>query len=261
MKDNDLQYESSDCIDIDRLLSILKKRKKIIFITAIIFTFVAFFISMFIISPKYTASSEILVNRKHTDQNDLQTQIQTDVQMISTYRDIIVNPIILDDVSKQLTNQNYDINEKDLKNSINILSQQNSQVFTIEVKTDNPKLSAEVANEIAKVFKKKIKKIMSVNNVSILSKAQINETPVSPNVMENTMIGLIIGILVGILLAFIENSLDKTLSDMDFITNKLKINELGIISEIPANQVKKMISHNTHSDSLSKIKSSNRKRV
>ena len=236
------QQKTSEFVDIRSMLGILKKRKGIIFITTIILTLLMFFISMFVVSPKYSSSTDILVNRKNqNNQINAQAQIQADVQMINTYKDIITSPTILDDVSDDLSNQGYKINADSIKKSINISSQQNSQVFTISVKTKNPKLSAAIANTIANVFKTKVKKIMSVNNVSILSKAQINTKPVSPKVMVNTMIGLLGGLVLGIVLAFVMNGFDRTIDDMSFVTEELGLNDLGIINEISADQVKKMI--------------------
>ena len=58
-----------------------------------------------------------------------------------------------------------------LKDAIKISTQQNSQVFSVAVKTDDPNLSAATANIIARVFRQQIKKIMSVNNVTIVSRA------------------------------------------------------------------------------------------
>lgn len=258
MNEVESQQKNTEFVDIRNMFNVLKKRKNIIFITTIALTVLMFLISMFVISPKYSSSTDILVNRKNQDnQINAQAQIQADVQMINTYKDIITSPTILDDVSDNLHEQGYKMTADDIKKSIDISSQQNSQVFTINVKTKNPKLSAAIANTIADVFKTKVKKIMSVNNVSILSRAQIEDKPVSPKIMVNTMIGLLGGLIWGIILAFAINGLDRTVNDMSFVTEELGLNDLGIINEIPASKVKKMISSNGFM--LSSRKSSNKK--
>lgn len=230
--------------DIREILGILKKRRGLIIWTTVICAILAFFMSVFVISPKYSSNTDILVNRKVSNQENAQAQIQADVQMISTYKDIITSPTILNTVSDQLSTQGYDMNAADIKNCINISNQQNSQVFTVTVKTKNPNLSALIANTVANVFKKKVKTIMSVNNVSILSKAVADSNPVSPKVPLFTLIGLAFGIILGLVLAFVTNALDRTITDESFITEELGLNDLGIINEIPANKVKKMLSSN-----------------
>ena len=200
------------------------------------------FMSVFVISPKYSSSTDILVNRKVDNQVNAQAQLQADVQMISTYKDIITSPTILNAVSTQLKNQGFNMTPANIKSCISISNQQNSQVFTVAVKAKNPQLAAAIANTTANVFKVKVKKIMSVNNVSILSKAEENPKPVSPKVVLNTLIGLIVGCVLGLFLAFIFDSMDRTITDESFITEELELNDLGIINEIPANKVKRMIS-------------------
>ena len=241
MNEAESQEKSSKFSDIGEILGILRKRRGVIIWTTIICAVLTFFTSVFVISPKYSSNTDILVNRKIDNQINAQAQIQADVQMISTYKDIITSPTILDEVGKELNNQGYKIDEAKLKKTISISNQQNSQVFTVTVKTKDPNLSAAEANTIANVFKKRVKKIMSVNNVSILSKAVSNPNPVSPKIPLATLIGIVAGLLLGLILAFAIDGLDRTVDNESFITKELGLNDLGIINEIPANKVKKML--------------------
>ena len=245
MNEANSQQNSSKFSDIGEILGILRKRKNVIIWTTVICAVLTLFISLFVITPKYSSSTDILVNRK-MDSNQIvnapQAQIQADVQMISTYKDIITSPTILNTVSQKLAEDGYNVSANQLKKEIKISNQQNSQVFTVSVKTDNPRLAAETANTIANVFKTKVKKIMSINNVSILSRADANTKPVSPKIGLNTLLSIVIGIILGLVFAFIFDVLDRTVTDESFITENLGLNDLGIISEIPANKVKKLIS-------------------
>lgn len=104
--------------------------------------------------------------------------------MINTYKDIITSPTILKDVGNGQT-------VGKLIDEISISSQQNSQVFSVNVKTTDPQEAAKIANITAQTFRYKIKSIMSVNNVSIVSKATVNEAPVSPRLPLNIAIGFV----------------------------------------------------------------------
>ena len=88
------------------------------------------------------------------------------------------------------------ISEEDLTKMVSVSTQQNSQVFTVNVKDTSPVRARDIANEIAKVFEKKIAKIMSISNVSVVSKATANPTPVSPKLNLAALVGLLFGILV-----------------------------------------------------------------
>lgn len=242
MNEANSQQNPSNFLDINKILVVLRKKKKTIIVSTLVCAFLMFFMSVFVISPKYSSSTDILVNRKVDNQVNAQAQLQADVQMISTYKDIITSPTILNAVSDQLKDQGFNVTPADIKGCISISNQQNSQVFTVAVKAKSPKLAAAIANTVASVFKVKVKKIMSVNNVSILSKAEESPKPVSPKVLLNTLIGLIVGCVLGLFLAFIFDSMDRTITDESFITEELELNDLGIINEIPASKVKHMIS-------------------
>lgn len=197
---------------------------------------------------------------------------QADVQMINTYKDIITRPVILGTVVKNLTatdkqlvkkaqpatyktladgtqiidkqaqpaeykvvDAKYDkseINTSDLSQNISISNQQNSQIFTVNVTLKNSKLARDAANEIAKVFKQKVSSIMSVSNVSVVSKAVNNTNPVSPNVKLITLAGLVIGIFVGFVWGLIKELTDRTVKDVSYLTDELKLTNLGQVNFI-----------------------------
>ena len=183
----DSNNESTNTIDLHRLLALLRINYKLLILWTVIVGVLGFATAKFIVIPKYTATTEILVNQKHSNNNgQAYNNQQADVQIINTYKDIITNKVILNEANKELSNsnsvaseygRNYNVPVSQLKKDIKISNQQNSQVFSVAVTTDNPNKSAAAANTIASVFKKRIKKIMSVNNVTIVSKATAPSAP------------------------------------------------------------------------------------
>ncbi|MCD2255871.1 YveK family protein [Agrilactobacillus fermenti] len=222
-------------INVEQILGILRKRIKIIVIFTLLGGLIAGLGTHFLITPKYIASSEVLVNRKYSDDANAQlNQAQADIQMISTYKDIITNPIILNDVATNLHKKNdFHGSAGELGSMINVSSKRDSQVFSVNVTSANPYLASDIANETVTVFRHKINKIMRVNNVTIISRATPNTNPVSPAIKENIGVGLIIGVILGVLLAFLREYFDKTVKDTAFITDTLKLPNLGIVFEIP----------------------------
>ena len=109
------------------------------------------------------------------------TSNQADIQMISTYKDIITSPVIQDSVKKQTQNQ---LGSKD--SDVSVSTETNSQVFTVNVTSTDPDTAASVANKTASVFKNKIGKIMSVNNVTIVQ-SNCRWHPVSPRTSLNLL--------------------------------------------------------------------------
>lgn len=247
-----------------------RKHLKMLIVWTLLAGILGFVVAEFVVVPKYTATTEILVNQKHTNDNNGQAynNQQADIQMINTYKDIITNQVILSKASKQLKNpvkvikpaqkavyrrnadgtrrlikeaqpavierggKSYSMTTAELKKSISVATQQNSQVFSLEVKTDDPQKSADVANTVANVFKNQIKKIMSVNNVTIVSHASTPESPSFPNKKLFALAGAVLGLILSFLYILIGDLMDTSIHDDDYLTNDLGLTNLGQVNHI-----------------------------
>lgn len=222
---------------------------------------------------------------------------QADVQIINTYKDIITRPIILNTVVNNLTKphkeqiqaavpaqyetdaygkqvqtspaqpakyklvaakyDNTDLTADSVAKMISISNQTNSQVFSVNVKSGDAKMSKDIANTIAEVFKEKVASIMSVSNVSIVSKAMTNSKPVAPNVKLITLAGFVLGIFAGFAWGFIKEVTDRTVKDLEFLTDGLKLTNLGVIGYIgKIRDVKDVISDNQKKNTINETRTS-----
>lgn len=124
------------------------------------------------------------------------------------------------------------ITENELSKMVSVSNTQNSQVFTVSVKDTDPVRAKDVANEIAKVFKDKIASIMSVSNVSVVSKAVADPVPVSPRLKLMAVLGLVLGVIIAFTWGLIRELTDQTVKNIDFITDDLGIVNLGLVNYI-----------------------------
>lgn len=91
-------------IDLRRLFILIRKHIISILIWMIGLGLIAYGVSEYVLVPKYTASTQLLVNRKSTDANQAYTNQQADVNAVTTYKDIITSNVILKGASKYLAN-------------------------------------------------------------------------------------------------------------------------------------------------------------
>lgn len=217
-------------ISLVELFEVLKKRLSMIISLSLIGLILASAFTFFIATPKYSATTQLLVNQTTGNTEGIQlNDINTNVQMINTYRDIIKGPVILEDVIKSL---GLDSTVTQLSEQIEVVTQDNSQVFSLSVTGENPYVASDIANSTASIFKDEVGNIMNVENVTIISESVPNTTPVSPNNLLNMMIGLLLGAMLGVGAAFLLEFMDKSVKDERFITETLGWSTLGTVSEM-----------------------------
>ncbi|MBT9029833.1 exopolysaccharide biosynthesis protein [Lactobacillus delbrueckii subsp. bulgaricus] len=91
-------------IDLRRLFILIRKHIISILIWMVGLGLIAYGVSEYVLVPKYTASTQLLVNRKSTDANQAYANQQADINAVTTYKDIITSNVILKGASKYLAN-------------------------------------------------------------------------------------------------------------------------------------------------------------
>jgi capsular polysaccharide biosynthesis protein len=221
-----------ETISLKELLQTLKKRLNLILTTTLLAIMVSGIISYFFLTPIYQSSTQLLVNQSKNEQAMYNyNEVQTNLQLINTYNVIIKSPAILDLVIKELK---LDMSTDELNNKITVASEKNSQVVNISAQDPDAKRAAKIANKTAEIFTREISKIMNVDNVSILAKAQVGEkhSPVKPKPMLNIAIALVVGLMAGVGLAFLLEYFDNTIKTEQDIEKLLGMPVLGVITTI-----------------------------
>jgi capsular polysaccharide biosynthesis protein len=221
-----------ETISIAELLQTVKKRLWLIILCVFVAVSISAVLSFYVFTPVYQASSQILVNQaKNGHELYNFNEVQTNVQLIGTYSVIIKSPTILESVKKQL---HLPDSVNTLNNKISVESDKESQVFSVVVEDTDPRKAADIANATAISFKQKIPHIMNVDNVSILSKADMppHPSPIKPKPTLNLTVGLIVGLIVGIGLAVLLEYLDNTVKREQDIEKLLGIPVIGSVTMI-----------------------------
>ncbi|MDY7224142.1 YveK family protein [Halalkalibacterium halodurans] len=229
-----------ETISLKEMFHTIMRRLKLIIALPVLAVCLAGFVSFFLLTPIYQSSTQILVNHSNDNQSFNSQDIRTNIDLINTYSVIIKSPAILDKVidNLQLEDTYSQLNER-----LQINSENNSQVVNITVKHEEPAMAVAIANEIALVFQNEIVEIMNVDNVSILSTAELGDSPspVSPNPMLNMAIAFVVGLMGAVGIAFLLDYLDTTIKDEKEVEDVLELPVLGVIPNFEKSEEKKLI--------------------
>ncbi|MFB1052054.1 YveK family protein [Paraliobacillus sp. JSM ZJ581] len=221
-----------ETISLKEIMEVLKKRFGLIFLLIIGAALISGLVTYFFITPTYQSSSQFIVNQKSTESDQVDyNEIRSNVEIINTYNVVIRSPRILDEVINEL---DLTISAGTLREKINVGSEQNSQVVTVTATDPDPAIAVAIANKTVEIFQQDIGDLMNVDNVSVLSEAELDAdpSPVNPKPMLNIVIALVVGAMAGVGLAFLLEYLDNTLKTEQDVEQKLGLPVIGAISHI-----------------------------
>ncbi|OBW58407.1 capsular biosynthesis protein [Solibacillus silvestris] len=221
-----------ETLSLKEIAKILKLRLRLISILTIIAIGISAGISFYALTPIYQSQTQILVNQNSSSEEAYSWQTtETDLRLINTYNVIITSPVILNPVIEKL---NLNLSPEQLINQISISSANDSKVVNVIVENRDPSLAVEISNTVAEEFKEQIPRLMSVDNISILSAAKMSENPIpiKPNKMLNIAIGGLIGLMLGIGLAFLLEFLDMSIKGERDVEDYLGLPVIGIVDFI-----------------------------
>ncbi|MFW7433960.1 YveK family protein [Vagococcus carniphilus] len=150
--------------------------------------------------------------------------------MINTYKDFIKGRVVTETAREKLEEEHgFKGTADDIKNMIAVEQTQQSQMFSIVITSEDPQEAATVANVVSEIFKKEAKEYTDADKVSVISKADVPTSPVSPNKTINLGIGGVIGLIFGIGLSLLSQLFNRTVKSIDYMTDQLSIPILGSI--------------------------------
>lgn len=234
-----------ETVSLDEIFQLLKKKWALIVSMLILGTIISTVVTLFVITPKYSATTQLVVQTKGSDATNLNTdKINSNLLLINTYKDLVKSPPVTEKAKDILVKDGMsNITEDFLTSAISVEQNQNSQLFSIKAVTDNPIESAAIANTVSEVFQKEAVKMTDTDKISIASKATPNNQPVSPNKKVNIAIGAVLGLIVGVMLALLGELFNRTVRSEDYVTETLGVPILGtlpLVSEREMTEIRKL---------------------
>src|SRR5690625_2900850 len=141
---DDRQKEVSvveETISLKEIYEVIRKRFLLILLFIFGAALIAATVSYFVLTPKYEANSQFIVNQGQQD-TEIQynvNDIRTNVELINTYNVIITSNAILQDVVEDL---NLDYSAGTLAKKIQVSSEQNSQIVNVTATDPSPTVAA-----------------------------------------------------------------------------------------------------------------------
>lgn len=224
-------------IKLKDIYGIIKSHFWKILLSTIVGVVMAYLALTYLAIPKYNSEAQLLVTQD-TSSSDMMhvSEIEQNIQMVNTYRDIMTGEAVLTQVNEKLNNV-YSSNE--LSRAISIVQSPNSQAFYIEVEAITPEQAQAIVTEVVVAFEEKVKEVYGEEGTQlyVLSPASFNPTLVSPNAAFFVLVGLMFGVVIGCLIALSFELMDSTIHGDAFL-KKIGLNNLGPVDEMSNKELK-----------------------
>ena len=218
-------------IDLKQIWQTIWSKKVFILLTVVLFMVLGFVYSNFVVQPKYTAYTTLmLVQEQSADTTSLTaSDITLSDKLISTYQELATSTKIVRSVLEEL--KINDMTEEDLKKEISVTSKADTLIIKLSITDSNPERAALIANTLADEFKKEVPVHFKLNNVSVVDRAEVDNVPSNINHTRDLVIFAIIGGVLSVAIIILINVFDDTVKESKEIENTTG---LVVLAEFPS---------------------------
>lgn len=218
-------------LDLKDLFNIFWSKRTQILLLIAIFIVIGFMYSYIFLTPKYQASTSILLAKSNTSQSSDGTITANDLtlnqKLVSTYSELLKTETVLNQV---INNLGIDKTVEELKKNISVSAKDDTEIIEIKVVDVNAKTAQKIANETAQVFISKIaKEYYNMDNVYVVDEAKEEKVPYNINHLKDLVIFGAVGFVIACIYVLILNMLDTTVKSKEDIEKKLGITVLTTI--------------------------------
>ena len=217
-------------INLREFIRMLLKRAWIIILCAVICGTAVLVYTKNFVSPVYQASISVYVNNNSGRENPniSSSDLAVALRLVSTYVNIIQSDRVLEKVVAEADEQ---ISVPRLRSMITARAIGETEMFKVTVTSTDPKLSARLANAIAKVAPGEIAAIIEGSSAKIIDYATAPTAPVSSGATSKAMLGAIAGAAVVVLITLLQILLDVRINSEEDLA---KISNVPVLGVIPA---------------------------
>jgi len=220
----------NDEIDLLELFQLFMDNLFLILGLSILGFILAFAYTTFLVNPTYSSESTVFIQPTVKENQVSASDITTNQKLTTTYTEIAKSNTVLDQVWPSFKST---LSKNEIRSALTIKSIGDTQIISFSATTTDPELSMKLVNRVVNVFMMEVKKIMEIDNLTVIDKAQVNEEKVGPNRTLNVVIGTMLGFMLGVGIALLKMLLNRTIQTR---YDAEKLLNLPVLGEIHYNE-------------------------
>lgn len=183
-------------IDLRELLHLLRQKILIILTALLVGGILTSVATYFFIKPTYKASSLLYVVSASNDSVVNLSDLQIGTNLTADYEELLLSRPVMESVLRNLKLRET-TSVKELREMLSIANKSGTRILEISATTGDPKLSADIANEVAELATTWLPAVMECNEPHVAEEAVVPTRRAGPSYVRNTVIGaLVLALLV-----------------------------------------------------------------
>lgn len=217
-------------IDVLALGKEIVRRAWIVVLCAVILGAAMLVYTVNFVQPQYKAQVTFYVNNNvgNNSGSVSSTDLNVALRLVNSYVKIVVRDVVLDPVIEEL---NLDMSAAALRSMVSAKVADNTEIFTVEVTTPHPQMSADVANKIAELAPDIISEVISGSIATPFERAKVPKAASGPNYWTAAASGAAVGAALAIIGIVLYMYFDVYVKTEEDIKNICKVPILGIIPD------------------------------
>ncbi|MDD3704656.1 MAG: Wzz/FepE/Etk N-terminal domain-containing protein [Clostridiaceae bacterium] len=217
-------------IDLKKLFLILRKRLWVIILVTTLCTAASGLISYFILQPEYLTFTTLMIGRPQEYKEKMEyNDVLLNQKLVSTYGEIAKSRVV---AKEWMSNLGLSLTYEELDKKIDVTLVKDTEIIKITVKDKQGEAAAQIANEIAKVFMKHVARIMNIENIQVIDRAEVPLKPEKPKPAIYMLIASVLSIMLSIFFIFVYEYFDNTVKTQEEIENYFMLPVLGVIPKV-----------------------------
>ncbi len=217
-------------INLLEILSAVWQRKIVLILLAIVIGALAFVKVNYFTVDKYASSGTLYVSNisSDVDTNKLSSSdIASSRELSATYKEILFTRSFLNEVSTAIGGE---CSWAEIKSMVTISSINETELLSISVVSNDPRVSYKVAQAILKKAPEKLISVFSSGQVTIVDEAVFEKSPVDKGVVKYTAIGIFAGAFLGAIIVLLFHFFDNKVHKSDDVAKRYNVSILGELS-------------------------------
>lgn len=224
-------------IDLRQLFLVLRRRLALLIMMPIVAGLVAGIVSVFVLSPVYSAQTTIWVIKDDTSQLSY-NDVLLSRNLTKTYAEVAKSRGVMVDVISSLGLTGITVEQ--LQEKLTVTPVRDTEILSFAVEDADPARAAAIANAVSDSFQGQIRSFMKVENVAVVDRAAIPADPIKPRKLMNVAVAVVLGGMAAVGVVFLLEYLDTTLKSPEEVSQHLGLPVLGLIPTIEPEPVAEM---------------------